>query len=260
MRQTIAALTILVLPVAAHSQEPPEIRAFDLTTISELGQEIYRVDKYAAYAADILFRQQLDLSDYRVRGWVVTEADRNPLVTFVGEYEDELRGLFEIRPESELPEQFKIVAGRELTWEERAKFAARETASAATLEYCSNSYNTVVLPDPTSDSWLVYLLAATDQPGLVLAGGHYRFTISSDGMSVQSVDRLSRSCLTIDKHGADVPEGATPVMMFMTHIVSDTPVETHVFLSLLHDMDFAIGTEGGVVWKVSGEQIGQIER
>ena len=45
----------------------------------------------------------------------------------------------------------------------------------------------------------------------------------------------------------------------MTHIVSNTPVETHVFLSLLHNIDFFVMTPDDTIWRVSEGAISHIE-
>lgn len=244
---------LIMIPTVMFADGSNEIRDFDLPTISELGEEIYRVDQIAADATDILFEQGLDLSRYPVRGWVVTEDDKGALVTFVGEFESGIRGVFDVRPQLTDDSRFKVVERRALSKEELSRFRARQTVQASAVEICSERYNFVVLPDPQSESWLVYLLAATMEADLILAGGHYRFTVSSDGETILNTDRLSNSCLTLRKSDSSV-------IMIMSHIVSQTPIETHVFLSLLHKIDFAISTTDETLWKVSGEKISKLKR
>jgi len=249
----------LVSP-SIFSQDVATIRDFDLDTITQLGGEIYRLDNYGARATDILFNQGLNLSLYPIRGWIITEEGGDTRVSFVGEFDGEIHAVFDIWPDLDPEQQFTIAGGRKLTVEEMAQFKARQTANTATSVYCSNNYNSVVLKDPTSESWLVYLLAATNEPGIIMAGGHYRYTISINGESVQYADRLSRSCLTLNKNSTELPEGAEPVAMYMTHIVSNTPVETHIYLSLLHQMAFAISAGENTIWMVDGTQVYQIEQ
>lgn len=116
-----------------------------------------------------------------------------------------------------------------------------------------DGYNSIVIEDPSGPGWLVYWLAATAQAGVIPVGGHYRFTVSADGTTVERADRLSLSCLAIDRRS--VPAGAETAAVFVTHLVSDTPVETHVFLSLLHDVPFAVGTAPDTIWFVDGGKI-----
>lgn len=258
MRLTL--LFLLTLPSLCIADDLPEIRDFDLETTSELGKQLYRIDKYAARATDILFEQELELQTYPVVGWIVTEGEEGVLVTFVGEYPDGLGGVFDIRPEALGDQRFQISDARKLSDEELARFKARQTAANAISAPCSDRYNSVVLPDPQGDSWLVYQLAATMDPNVILVGGHYRITVSEDGTEILQSDRLSNSCLALEKRGGDMPADAEPVMMVVTHLLSDKPIETHVFVSLLHEMDFAIGTPDRTIWKVSGDQISKLDR
>ena len=189
------------------AQDQPPIREYNIETIAKLGQEIYQQDIIAARATDIVFKQQLDLSRFPIRGWIVTEDKRGPLVTFVGDYEGDYRAVFEVRPESHGKSRFRKVEGLALSKEKLSRFRARVTAEAQITSVCSNRYNSIVLKDPVSDSWLVYFLAATMESDSVLIGGHYRFTISADGQNVQNIDMLFRSCATQSKNPPDMPEG-----------------------------------------------------
>jgi hypothetical protein len=44
----------------------------------------------------------------------------------------------------------------------------------------------------------------------------------------------------------------------ITHIISETPIETHVFVSLLHKVPVYVGTARGV-WRVEGDRIAFIK-
>lgn len=81
-------------------------------------------------------------------------------------------------------------------------------------------------------------------------------TVSADGRSLIRVDKLFRSCLRLASNPPDLPADARPVALFMTHLVSNTPVETHVFLSLQFDIDFAVGTPpNGEPWYITNGQL-----
>ena len=262
LRKTVFFIFILFWLFSIIAQDQIPIREYDIETIAQLGQEIYQQDIIAAKATDILFEQQLDLSTFQVHGWVITEDENGVLVTFISDNKGNYQAAFEIRPESKGKNRFQIAGGRELLEEELFRFQARETAKTQITTACSERYNSIVLKDPTSDSWLVYWLAATTEPDIIPIGGHYRFTVSADGQNVQSADRLFRSCLSLSKNPPDKPKDARPVALYMTHVVSPTPVETHVFLSLLHNVNFAVGTSDGAIWSISEGQIsrfGQVE-
>ena len=90
----------------------------------------------------------------------------------------------------------------------------------------------MVVADPDSDNWLVWLLTATTDANILPMGGHYRFRISADGLTVVRRDLLSTGCLNMALTSPDHPQ--RPEALVVTQIVSSGPVETHVFLSLQH--------------------------
>ena len=114
---------------------------------------------------------------------------------------------------------------------------------------CSKNYNTVVLPNTHDDgnTWLVYLLATTTEAQKVQIGGHYGATVSKDGAKLLSFEPLSNSCLALSTIGE---QGGVVKGLGMTHVLNDTPIETHVYLNLLHKIDFYVITEPGI-WVIS---------
>ena len=230
----------------------PPIRDFSLDVIEELGREIYRRDLAAAMATDIMLEQGLDLDAYPLRGWVVTEDSAGLLVTFVAEYDAEYKAVFDIRPDAAGARRFALAERRALSTEEAAQFRARTVAQGEIKDPCSERYNSVIVKDPQSDGWIVYWLAATTEPGLMVLGGHYRVTVSASGRDVVASDRLSRSCMALEQDEA--AEAAV-----VTHLVSSTPVETHVFASLLHRTPIYVLTENEAIWAVEGDRIRQVE-
>ncbi|HVJ29559.1 MAG TPA: hypothetical protein VNA66_04555 [Gammaproteobacteria bacterium] len=242
----------LLAPLGAVAQEP--IRDFSLDVIEELGRELYRRDMAASVATDVLLAQRLNLDDFPLRGYVVTEDRKGFLVTFVGEYDAEIKAVFDVRPDQKASPRFALAEQRELSKEEAAQFRALNVARREITEPCSDRYNSVVLDDPETDGQIVYLLAASKEPGAIVVGGHYRVTVSASGEEVLAADRLSSACMT-----ASPPDkSAGPSVAFVvTHLVSDTPVETHVFLSLLHDEPMVVLTSEKTAWIVIE---GDIER
>jgi hypothetical protein len=49
------------------------------------------------------------------------------------------------------------------------------------------------------------------------------------------------------------------VAYFFTHIVSDTPVETHVFASLSYGVSFFVGTSDRSIWTVEKGTIKKVK-
>lgn len=245
----------LLAPYSVSAQRP--IRDFSLDVIEALGQEIHRRDMAAATATDIMLDQRLDLDAYPLRGWVVTEDAVGLLVAFVGEYDGEYRAVFDVRPDQTGERRFALSEGRALSTEEATQFRARVVSQSAIAEPCSDRYNSVILKDPESDDWIVYWLAATTQPGAIVLGGHYRVIVSADGQEVVSADRLSRSCIAIEPAPRSSEEETAAAVV--SHLVSPTPVETHVFASLLHRKPIYVLTENDTVWAVEGASIRKVD-
>jgi hypothetical protein len=251
-----AALAFIVgAPAGAQpaSQAQP-IRAFDLRTLEQLGRAIHRQDVTAAKATDALLKVVPDPGRAGIIGWVVTERSSGDVVRFVRRAERGIAPAYEVEvPQRGSPVVKPVSGDGVLTADERARFAARETAAGSLQRACRRGYNAVVLRDPEQDGWLVWLLAPSPAAGAVPVGGHVRFSISADGSTVKRRDELSTSCLVIDPRQG-VPAGAQPVGVVASHVVSPTPVETHVFLQLLYRMPVYVQA-GGRLWKVSDGRI-----
>jgi hypothetical protein len=86
---------------------------------------------------------------------------------------------------------------------------------------------------------------------VVVLGKHHRVLISPDGKAVLRFEPLSRAAIEIPP---DNPAGTTPVGVFVTHLVTEWPLETHVFASLLNRTPVFVGTSRGS-WRVDGDTI-----
>ncbi|HEV2532862.1 hypothetical protein [Phenylobacterium sp.] len=253
----LAALltTVLAAPVLAQPAAPtqaPAIREFDIATIERLGRTIYRQDSAAWRATDALQAQLKDIHGAGVKGWIVEGEGDVQRVRFLRDVGHGLEAGYDVEVGPKGETRVSEPAERSLAPEERAAFAARQTAVAHLTQVCRAGYNSVVLKDPGGDGWLVWLLAPMVKAGEVPIGGHYRFTISADGATVVRMDALSRSCLVMT---APAPaSGIKPVAIFVTHVVSPTPVETHVFLQMQAGQPMYV-MAGGQVWKIDGGHI-----
>jgi hypothetical protein len=248
----------------AESKDAP-IRQFDLKTIGALGQQIFEQDGYASRATDLLFDEvggPEEFKKQKIRGWIVVKRGKSVVVRFAKKDGDRLRPAYDIAFDS--PKKGVLKAAEDKTYPESelAQFKARQLAIHSIPKLYSRSYNTVVLPDPSGKGFLVYTLAATTQPNKIVVGGHYRFSISETGEKVLQTDRLFKSFLVMDKKElADTAkkEEQKPLGYFVTNLVSELPLETHVFLSLLHEMPFVVTTRGGNIWVVDGSAIVKVE-
>ena len=249
-----AGLALALAHPALAADKPPPIRVFDIPTIERLGAAIYRQDRAAWLATDALMAKVPDLRGAGVKGWIVEGEGGDEKVRFLRDTSADLEAGYDILVTDKGAQAVVEPTDRSLTAEERAAFAARQTAMKNLPGVCRQGYNSVVIRDVEGDGWLVWLLAPSPARDAIPFGGHYRFSISADGQTVNRIDALSASCLTMDAK-ADLPAGAKSAMLYVTHIVSPTPVETHVFLGLMYRIPIVVGTGKDTIWIVDNGKV-----
>lgn len=251
-------------PATPAEDAPPPIREFDVETIARLGRELHRVDQLAWVATDVL-AAKVGFATYSKEGacgWVVETSGAEPVVRFLRKTGETIEAAYDIRFPATGSPVLEVPQDRVLTARQLARHVARDTAlqpfSEGKYPLCrlrpGNHFNYAVLDDPDGDGFLVYLLRPKETNDEVPIGGHYRITVSADGRTVERVDALSRSCLTMNRK-REIPEDGKLVSLGMNHVVSATPVETHVFLSLQEKLPFYVLTRDGTAWQVEGGMI-----
>lgn len=244
-------------PVAFAAESPPEpvrIQEWSQARVIEMGQAIYRQDIAAWVATDALLAEVAQDQLRALRGWIVVPDGPNQKVRFFKEAPDGFNAAWDVPVvDGKAGAVVALPNDVKLTSDELAQFAATHTARAniGSLR-CSENLNTAVVRDPDGKGWLVWLLTATTENGVVPIGGHYRFLISPDGQTVLRREQLSNSCLNMSM---TPPDGSTSaLLLFVTQIVSNGPVETHVFLSLLNRIPIYVGVRDRI-YEVDGAQI-----
>ncbi|MBI4696343.1 MAG: hypothetical protein HY749_20235 [Gammaproteobacteria bacterium] len=246
-RLPLLALLLALGPLAAVAGA---IRKFDTAHLEALGRAIYDQDKRVAIATDMML-ESYNPEEEGIRGWVV-EGDRDAmLVRFVRETGDGAEAVLDARFDDTLLPVISEPKDRALTDAQLAQLAARNVALGHIAHPCSERYNSIVLPDPERGGMLVYALAATEESGSVLAGGHYRFTVSGDGHRLGGVDALSDGCTKLPKQ----PTGKRVVVKS----IAATPLETHVFLNLLHKTPLYVATTDKRLWKIENGRMSVVE-
>ncbi len=235
-----------------------EIRGFDIAALERLGRELYRRDALAANATDLLFERYPDARQMSSAGWITELNEKVSRVYFLLRTDQGLRlGYIAIFPVGQVP-TIEAHMNEPVPKPIMLRHLARTTAIAATSRHRSDRpHNFEVLDDPDGDGFLVYSLAASSDPNEVVVGGHTRVSISRDGKVAERVDALSRSLLILDKRKA--PAGGEVEGFVVTHIVSGTPIETHVFLSLMHMIPLHVVTGEKSFWKVDNGRILKLE-
>jgi hypothetical protein len=219
--------------------------------LEETGKAIYEYDRAASLATDRLMENgQLPSG---VRGWVTFPSDGGWRVLFVEGDGDAACSRLSVVVNADAAGPLRRAdTCQALTADQRAMFLARQTALSALRTPCSEAYNTVVLPyERREGEWAVYLLAATKDVGKAVVGGHVRVIVGSTGSHILDYQQLSKACLTLDLPS---PVAGKPVALFVTHLLDDHPIETHVFLSLLHGLPLYVITESAM-WSVDKGKI-----
>jgi len=254
----IAAL-ILLAPAAtgaAQDAAPTPVEAWPLAKVQRLGQALYDQDIAAARGTDALLARFNGQPPPGLAGWIVVGEGRNQTVRFLAGEGDGLRAAWDIPVRNGRAGAVVEATDSVLPPDQQAMFRARTTAAGAIGPLrCTPRYNAVVLDDPDSDGWLVWLLASTNQSNQLILTGHYRFRISADGTQVLRRDQLSATCIiqTVD------PAQGQLAGLTVSHIVSPQPVETHVFTSLLYRLPVYV-VAGDKLYGVEGARIREVRR
>jgi hypothetical protein len=259
---TLIAAVVCVMGGSAIAQErapePIPIEAWSLERISAMGIAIYEQDTAAWVSTDALLAHLGNTPPPTgMVGWVVVQDGQDHRVRYVRQDGNMLKAAFDVvvREGRAGPVENVDVPVSEY---EAASFRARQTAMAnAGDRRCAPQLNAVVVDDPDSDEWLVWLLTPTSQQTAVPVGGHIRFRISADGSTVLRRDLLSVGCLNMPR--PPQAEEGQPQALFVMQIVSDTPVETHVFLSLQNRLPIFV-MAGEQVFLVAGAQISKVDQ
>ncbi len=245
-------------PIPQPSPAPVPIAEWPLSKISAMGQEIYRQDVAAWVATDALLARFEGSPPAGLRGWIVVPDGEDQRVRFVSLDGEVVRPGWDVVVRDGQAGPVEIVTDGVLSDLELSRFRARQTAAANIGRLrCGPNMNSVVADDPDSDGWLVWLLTSTTDANIVPVGGHYRFTISADGMTILGRDQLSNSCLAMPK--SEPSPGRQLAGLVVSQIVSQTPVETHVFLSLQNRLPIYVGV-GDKIFEVNGAVIREVRQ
>lgn len=238
------------------------------------GRMIYLYDKAAALATDVLLAKTTEEEREGIGGYLtfaMSTEDRVPVVPMTFETTFFSRGSSEenlARPRFRVRQaitpgakpEFEVCRPDErVTPSFQRMIKARETAIASLGEIVQ-PMNPIVLGGVLikESGPLVYLLAGTPRDNVMVLGCHYQVLLSDDGSQVVRKKTFSKTCLEVDLAPAQLssglPEGSTLEAVNVTHLVSSTPVETHVIGSLQHRMPIYVSTDRGL-WLVDGAKI-----
>jgi hypothetical protein len=246
--------------VAAKTQPTPPDLVKDVGRAIALGNEIYLNDWASAVGTDVLVEKAGDLRG-KVSGYLTfREGDGSGLQPSYRVWffttDDPPRVAYTVR--------VPLEPGRDRTVETLSPpeapsaflatmFRARQAAVAAIAPIVQPP-NPVVMPAAVlgEEGILVEVIAGTTKPNLAVLGRHCRVVVSEDGSRVTKVFPLSRGVIELPTNNC--PNQAKCLALAVNHIVTEAPVETHVFASLLNRIDLYVTTSRGW-WRVKGATV-----
>jgi hypothetical protein len=229
-----------------------EIRQFKIRTLEKLGNELSRRDEISAQAEDLVKETQPPARSMKMRGWVSELGSGGDRISLIAETPSGLCLAYTVKFEGEKKPQVEDHRGEPLPPNIALRFEARKTALAAVSGklFDDVSYNCEVLDDPDGSGFLAYVLAATRKKGEILTGGHYRVTVSADGLKAEQVDLLSQ---LIRQPSADHDKKVVAVSA--SQLSSHLPVETWLYSSHLYHLPMFVAANDGSIWAVANERI-----
>lgn len=233
----VLAALCLIAPAQAvaqvHPPSPAPIETWSFEKMEAMGRAISRQDRAAIAASDVLHRRFRQGDPPGLAGWVVMENGGDQRVRFVLDDGAGPRAGWDV-----------IVRGRRagaliqpvesaLSESELAQYRARQTAARNVPPMRCGRLNSVVLRDPDSDDWLVWLLASANDAHTLPYDGNFRFRISADGQTVLRRDQLFTQCYGHPRQGNTVQE----TLMLASGV---PPSEVIAYLSIENRHEIAI--------------------
>lgn len=249
VRYLAVALMFACLCSEAAAQTPDQ--QLELTRIERVGRDIHEHDRAAWLGTDALREDFGDEIGARLSGWITEREGKAITVTFVTEANDGPHALYRATLRDDVLVE-RGAADAPLNPVQTQLFRARQVAREAPFTPCSTRYNTVTIPAEDGQSADIYLLPGTTDPNVVPVGGAHRVRVNLATSAIVETQAFSRSCIAL-------PFDRQAAALFVTHLATPLPTETHVFISLSFDMPFYIGI-GGDVWGIEGGQVRLVRR
>lgn len=223
----------------------------------QVGRVIYLLDKAAAIGTDVLLDRLGSLDGRGLGGYLpvlsAQSTPAHPLAVAVLFYskDAEPRLLYQVDVLEGAPPKFEAFSPpTPLPAEALAAIRARRAAIDAAGPFQQPINPLLFRAEPFGrKGTTVYLLAGTKRPNLAVLGKHFRVLVDEHGQ-VEEVFALSKGVIEFDL----APQGTmVPAAMFVSHLVTDAPLETHVFASLLYKKTLMVLTRRGMFQVEDGQ-------
>jgi hypothetical protein len=246
----LAIALAALLAISAHSQSSPKPSDQDLAAITHRGTMLAAYDQAAWHATDAVQLThppagivQRYIARQTATGWTVDFGHLNSDATkFLTAYE---------AIQTDAPNHFAVGQfdpAREDTGFNLFAARAIDLALKDFRGVANVPYNVAVLPGGTRGV-LVYLYPAQTKDGVYPYGGDARYFVSPDGTTIYEKRQLHKTVL--ESIPTQLPKDTTPAAGYHTHVLTDLPEDTDVFLVLSrqpHVPEYI--TAGGHIFKI----------
>lgn len=226
-----AIVVAALLAIPAHSQSSKQPTEQELAAITQRGTVLAAYDDAARHATAAVEAAQPaagKIVRYIARqtdtGWTVDFGRLSPDGTkFLTAYE---------AVQTDAPTHFAVGMydpEREDTGFNLAAARGIELAVKDFRAVPNQPYGVAVLPGGTQGN-LVYLYPAQAKDGVYPYGGDERYFVSPDGTTIYEKRPLHKSI--VESIPAQMPQGANPAAGYHTHVLTNLPEDTDVFLVL----------------------------
>lgn len=123
------------------------------------------------------------------------------------------------------------------------------------MALCDGKYSVVSVPGTKGASNSRYLILAIPTGEGIPVGRHFRIETEPNSDQILSAAASSKGCVTIPPP----PSGVKAMAATVTHLLSPTPTEFHVFLNLYYQTTLYVGTNYGT-WVVKDGAIQLVKK
>lgn len=241
----------------------PEGLEEDVRRSTAIGGTLYALDQAAARATDILQASFGDVNALGLAGYIPMregEAAKGSSESFTVVFfthESPPRVAYQIRlAEGQPPTLDQLSPPADASPALASLIRARQLVLGS-LPAMPQPINPVLLPGSVlgEEGVALYLLAGTETPNVAVFGQHFRALVSADGGDVLAFKPLSNSALEMPLTPPDADAGEElTVALMVTHVLTEFPLETHVFTSLLIQTPVYVRTARGL-WRIADGDI-----
>jgi hypothetical protein len=226
---------------------------------TEIGRMLFTLDTISAVGTDILLANVKDPASKRIGGYL-TLPDIDQEGTFKKAFvvsfftqDEPPRIAYEIRFAKDSKPTFEAFDPPKAASSKFADLVHVRQVAIKERPKSSQPINPVLIPGAArgENGVLVYLLAGTKEPNIAVFGQHFLALVPYGGTSATYIKPLANSVLELP---TVTPDGEKPALIAVSHLVTDYPLETHVFTSLLFGIPLVVMTKRGE-WQVDGARI-----